>query len=347
MRLRSTTEHSTADSTQPDRALRQQAATMRALTEGTTDAVWAKGCDGVYHLINSARARMLGISASEILGRTDEILFSAESAAEIRARDCDVFETGVASAHTAVLVDVHGVTRSFTTTRSPWTDDDGNIMGLVGVSRDVTDQLRAEAALRAGEQRYRLLVENSPEAIIVHRDGILLYINRTCALLLGAEPTAIVGRSILDFVHHDSVERVTRAISARSTGEFETRPTEYRIVTLDGAPADVEALSVLIEHDGLPAVQTVMRNVTARRAAESALLDREARLRLVMQQIPAILWATDRDARFTSGLDAGLTAMGLRPNELVGVLIQDYFGSGEHGGAPVRATRMALHGQGD
>lgn len=326
-------------------ALRHQAATMRALTEGTTDAVWAKGTEGEYHLINSAGAQMIGVPSSAILGRTDDVFFSPESAAEIRDRDREAMTAGVAVTCETQLTDVHGVVRNFVTTRSPWPDADGNIIGLVGVTRDVTERIRAEDALRAGEQRYRLLVEDSPEAIIVHRDGVLLYINRTGTQLLGAsEPAAFVGQPLNKFIHPDSAQRLADAVAARARGAFEQKPVEYRIFTAGGGVADVEALSVMVDRDGLPAVQTVLRDVTARRGAESALLDREARLRLVMQQIPAVLWATDRDARFTSASGAGLSAMGIEADQLIGRYTEEYFGSDGHAFAPVRATRSALLG---
>ncbi|MGI8510150.1 MAG: sensor domain-containing protein [Gemmatimonadaceae bacterium] len=343
--LRGRTGRNSEDATRTPHALRQQAATMRALTEGTTDAVWAKGRDGVYHLINGAGARMLGLPAAEILGRTDDRFFSAETAAEISARDREALDGGEAVTDTAFTTDSHGVTRTFTTTRSPWSDPNGNVIGLVGVSRDVTDQLRAEEALRAGEQRYRLLVEQSPEAIIVHRDGTLLYVNKTGAdLFESGDASSLVGKSLGAFAHPDTLGRLAEAVKARARGEFDSKPAEYRMVTASGATVDVEALSVMVAHDGAPAVQSVLRDVTARRAAEAALLDREARLRLVMQQIPAVLWATDRDARFTSALGAGLAAMGLATGEFVGVRIEDYFGHGDQGAAPVRATHMALLG---
>lgn len=344
--LRGRTIRNSLDATHSPPALRQQAATMRALTEGTTDAVWAKGRDGIYHLINGAGARMLGLTSAQILGRADDQFFSPETAAEIRARDREALDGGVAVTHTALSTDARGVVRTFTTTRSPWSDSNGEVVGLVGVSRDVTDQLRAEEALRAGEQRYRLLVEQSPEAIIVHRDGTLLYVNKTGADLFGSgETTSLVGKSLSTFAHPDTLGRLAEAVKARARGEFDPKPVEYRMLTASGITVDVEALSVMVAHDGAPAVQSVLRDVTARRAAESALLDREARLRLVMQQIPAVLWATGSDARFTSALGAGLAAMGLATGELIGMSVEDYFGQDDQGAAPVHATHMALLGQ--
>jgi len=322
-----------------------QATAMRAFAEGTVDAVWAKDRDGAYQLINSTGARMLAHSKHGILGRTDTAFFAPESAAEIRARDLAAMRRATSVSSTEIAITADGTVRHIYTTRTPWYDRNGEIIGVVGVSRDVTERVRAEEALRAGEQRYRALVEEAPEGIVVHRDGIIIYVNGTAAQMVGeSDPHHVVGRALLEFVHAESVERMRDALAARNRGEFDRRPIEYRIVTTDGRTLDVEALSVAVEHDGAPAIQTAMRDVTMRRAAESAARDREARLRLVMQQIPAVLWATDGDGRFTSAAGAGLHALGIDPSELIGVRVDEYFArSGQS--VPAEATRDALQGR--
>jgi diguanylate cyclase (GGDEF)-like protein/PAS domain S-box-containing protein len=331
--------------TRASQALREHVATMRAVTEGTTDAVWAKTIDGHYHLINSAGALMFGQPAHVIIGSSDVELFGLCAAETIRTRDLEALESAVATTTEAAARDTHGMMRQYVTTRTPWRDGDGSIIGLIGVSRDITDKVRAERALRTSEERYRQLVEQSPEAIIVHRDGGLLYINKTGAEILGAsDADTFIGRPISSFVHTDSQARLVDAVAARTRGEFSAKPVEYRIVTSDGRTADVEALSVAVEHNGTPAIQTVLRDVTARRAAESALRDREARLNLVMHQIPAVLWATDCSGRFTSALGAGLNALGIGAEQLVGTHARDQFGAAGDTDQELSAVSTALRG---
>jgi len=318
---------------------------MRALAEGAVDAVWAKDRDGAYQLINGAAARLLAHSKHGIIGRTDAAFFAADSAAEIRARDLDAMRRGTSVTSNEVATTADGTVRHFVTTRTPWYDTNGDIIGLVGVARDITDRVRTEEMLRAGEQRYRVLVEEAPEAIVVHRDGIIVFANSTGAQLVGeSDASEVIGRPLLDFVHPESLERMREALAARLRGEFDRRPIEYRLISRGGRMVDVEALSVAVEHDGVPAIQTVMRDVTARRAAESALRDREARLRLVMQQIPAVLWATDVDGRFTSAAGAGLNAVGIDLAEIIGTRVDEYFAPAGQT-APAEATRDALAGR--
>ncbi|HSD65768.1 MAG TPA: PAS domain S-box protein, partial [Vicinamibacteria bacterium] len=81
--------------------------------------------------------------------------------------------------------------------------------------------------------------------------------------------------------------------------------------------------------------------IEAKRAGD-ALQESETRLRVAIQQVPAVLWTTDEDLRFTSSLGAGLTALGLAPNQVVGLSVEQYLGVGSLG---VARHRLALRGE--
>src|SRR4029077_9397863 len=79
--------------------------------------------------------------------------------------------------------------------------------------------------------------------------------------------------------------------------------------------------------------------------AQDALRDREARLRLMVEQIPAILWTTDKDLRFTSALGAALKKVDVAPAEVVGQRLDEYLRRDSHSFPPVAAHRRALDGE--
>src|SRR5690606_6477960 len=77
------------------------------------------------------------------------------------------------------------------------------------LARDVTDWHLMRSALEESEERYRLLVERSPEAIAVHRDGRLLYVNPAGARLMGSDSAVdLVGRALAELVHPDSLDQL-------------------------------------------------------------------------------------------------------------------------------------------
>jgi PAS domain S-box-containing protein len=148
---------------------------------------------------------------------------------------------------------------------------------LRGVMLEITEHKRAEAALKESEERYRVLVEFSPNSICVHRDGELLYVNPAGVRLFGAKNRdELVGRSVLDFIHADSLPIVTERI--RQVGTGKTAPLiEEKFVTLDGDVRDVEVTSIPIIYERAPAAQVIIRDITQRKQGE-ALLAGEKRL---------------------------------------------------------------------
>ncbi len=150
--------------------------------------------------------------------------------------------------------------------------------GLAVHIRDVTRRRNSNAALRASEERYRALVERSPEAIAVHRDGILVYTNRAGAALVGASrPERLIGVPLDTLVHAADLNRIRRnpADFDGDGGRRDTEPMEFRLVRYDGVQLHVEIVSVPVIYNGRGAVQSVVRDVTARREAEHAVREGE------------------------------------------------------------------------
>jgi PAS domain S-box-containing protein len=100
------------------------------------------------------------------------------------------------------------------------------------------------------------------------------------------------------------------------------------------------------EPDGRPRFYVgAIEDVTERRLAEDALWESEARSRMLLEQLPAVLWTTDADLRSTLSEGAALKTIGLRPNQLRGMKIAEYMGDTEEGLATVAAHQRALQGE--
>jgi diguanylate cyclase (GGDEF)-like protein/PAS domain S-box-containing protein len=127
------------------------------------------------------------------------------------------------------------------------------------------------SALQESEERYRLLVERSPDLIAVHQAGQVTYVNPAGARMLGASsPDELIGRSAHDFVHPDDHPMLDARIASVHAGE-EAGLSEIRMVTVDGDVIDVEAVTVPVTYAGGRASQVMARDVTDRKRAERAL----------------------------------------------------------------------------
>lgn len=169
--------------------------------------------------------------------------------------------------------------------------DDGRITGYVAVNRDVTDQQRMLAALRESEERYRLLVELSRDAIGIISEGNVVFINKAGAKLLGAEdPRQIIGRPFMDFVLPDQVE-ISEG-RRRQLAQGQGVPLrEVRALRLDGSVVDVESWAMPFTYQGKPAALFVSRDITRRKQAEEALRSARDYLQHVLESSPAVIYA--------------------------------------------------------
>ncbi|HVM45889.1 MAG TPA: ATP-binding protein [Candidatus Thermoplasmatota archaeon] len=152
----------------------------------------------------------------------------------------------------------------------------GTTAFLVAVSSavrgaDTQQRIQAEAALRVGEERYRNLVESSPDGIVLVSEGRIVYANVAAARLFGAEAAQkLVGLAPLkDLVIPEHVEAVQQRMQAIERGEH-TTPLEIRVRRVDGKVVDVEVMGAPAMHNGKPADQTIVRDIRARKEAEEA-----------------------------------------------------------------------------
>jgi len=130
---------------------------LRQLVRETLDLVFIKDRDGRYLVANPASALVAGRPVDEILGRTDDEVFPPEQARKLREADQRILESGQGETYDESFV-VGGEVRYFSTAKMPHRDDDGSPLGIVGISRDITDRKRAEQALaRLALENQRLL----------------------------------------------------------------------------------------------------------------------------------------------------------------------------------------------
>ncbi|WP_221931073.1 ATP-binding protein [Telmatospirillum sp. J64-1] len=142
--------------------------------------------------------------------------------------------------------------------------------GLAVSARDITEMRAATQRLEESEERFRSLVELSPDAILVHAGGRIAFANAAALQVFrAAGPEELTGRSLLDLVHeHDRA-----ALRARILGRGRSKgPFEERYVRLDGQVFEAEAMSADITLQGMPAHQVVIRDVTERRQMQAQLL---------------------------------------------------------------------------
>jgi len=138
---------------------------LRGITEGATDAVFVKDLEGRYLMINSAGSRFLGRPVTDILGKDDSNLFVPEVGRAIMRRDREVMQSGETQTYEEFGT-AAGMTRLYLSTKGPFRDPSGRVIGLLGICRDITDRKRAEEEIRQSQQKLRTHIDHTPLAVV-------------------------------------------------------------------------------------------------------------------------------------------------------------------------------------
>lgn len=327
---------------------------LRALIEGTTDAVFVKDVEGRYKLVNSTLARFIGRPINQIIGKRDSDLYPPDTARQFVEADRRVLESGETHVFEGIASGEGGGTQVYRVTKGVIRDEQGAVIGVFGISHDMTDRLRAEEerlqrmreqvaraeaeasghakdellrALKASEERYRSLLENANDIVYSHDlAGNYLSINRAGERITGyTREEVLEGMNIAQMVAPEHLE-LARGMTARKLGDPSPTVYEVDVIAKDGRRLTLEVSTRIAERDGLPPeIEGIARDVTERKRAEAALRATEKRFTMFMENLPGLAWIKDLEGRYVYANDSAMKAFGKPPSELYGKRDDDVF----------------------
>jgi PAS domain S-box-containing protein len=142
---------------------------------------------------------------------------------------------------------------------------------IQSLCRDITSRKQVERALRASEEKYRNLIENANEVIVVAQDGMLRLVNHQAEELTGYSEQELLSMSFDRIIHPDDRAMVMQHYRKRLAGEEPPCRYSFRVISRDGTTRWVEISIVLIEWDGRPATLNFFADITERKQTEDAL----------------------------------------------------------------------------
>jgi PAS domain S-box-containing protein len=182
----------------------------------------------------------------------------------------------------------------------------------------------ADAMIRESESRYRSLVELSPDAIIVNRNGKTVLVNSAALRLFGARSKSqLFGKSALDLYHPDYHEIIRERIARLKRGET-VQPIEEKIVRLDGSVRDVEVSAAPFKDREGTAIQVILRDITGRKKIEQALRESEQRYRRIVETANEGIATHAPDGTITFVNQSMADMMGYSREEMIGRPSMDF-----------------------
>lgn len=223
-------------------------------------------------------------------------------------------------------------------------DETGAVQRVFGMVQDITDRQEADEALRASEEKYRLLVENAGEAVFVAQDGMLKFTNPATERIIGRPKAELESRPFVELIHPDDRALVVGRHRRRLAGEDPEGGYEFRVVHAGGAPRWVAIDAVRIQWDGRPATLNFVSDVTERRAAEEARRESDERFRRVFEVSPIGMVIAGPDFRFSRANEAFCRMIGYSEDELRELRFMDVTHP-DHREADVAGVSRAARGE--
>ena len=232
--------------------LQRISTTLQALIQAIPDLVYLKDTDRRYILVNNAFERFTSLKSEEIAGKRDEDVLPPDLAEQCRKSDEITLRNGVPVRIEEYTVNEKGEKRFFDTIKVPVFDRSGKIVGLIGVSRDITERKLVEEKLREREELFRSVVENSHDGIaIIDENFKIAYVNNVLAEILGYSKDEILGRDFRRFLTKGcralfTTEEMLRQAKQYEKKQFFSVAYELEIRRKDGEQRTVEVKATTI-----------------------------------------------------------------------------------------------------
>jgi PAS domain S-box-containing protein len=270
-------------------ALRESEQRMRTFLDSTSDMAFLKDESFRHIIVNHALCEFYGKTESEILGKTDFDLMAEKAAAECRKTD----EQTLLSNDLQISEEVVG-SRYYETRKFPVELAAGK-NGIGAYIRDITERKRAEEALRESEEKFRVLADSTPMAVMLYQDGRWIYANRAAETICGYSVKELLAMNFWDFVHPDHKSLIQERGRKRQRGEETTNRYEFKIIAKYGTEKWVDLSGASTTLQGMPASVISVLDITERKRAEAALQDSETLFRKLFEDHSAVKLILDPD----------------------------------------------------
>jgi PAS domain S-box-containing protein len=248
-------------------ALRQSEKMYRDLVENIDDVIYATDGEGYLTYLSPAIEAVTGYTPAEATGLHFSRFIFADDLPMIAERIQRILSGEHLGPIAWRAVRKSGELRWARSSSRPLVVD-GHVVGVRGVISDIHELKTTQESLRESEMRYDTLLEQARVGVAIVQDGMIIYINRYCAEMIGYTPDEIIGQSLTRFLDPDNREEQLAFHERRMRGEVAPQTYRARGRRRNGMPILVDNTATVIQHKGRPAALVVIRDITPAASAE-------------------------------------------------------------------------------
>jgi|GEM_PF-1083220 len=252
--------------------LRESHSLFNRIIEGTRDAIFIYDMEGRCLMHNSASKELLGMCPTQVVGKTIEEIFPEKTARLARMQNELALATGRTLEY-ELLAEAPQGNRTLLVQKGVYRNHRNEVVGIIGIARDITERKLAEEKLARSERHFRALIEKSADCIVLFAaDGVIRYASPSSKEFSGFEPGELEGTNVFFWIHPDDLAETRQRFEELLGLPGATLSGEFRHLCKDGQWKWMEATATNWLNDpGVHAVVVNSRDITHRKEAEMVL----------------------------------------------------------------------------
>jgi PAS domain S-box-containing protein len=319
---------------QVEDALRRSEAQYRLVTENASDVIWTMDLNLRFTYITPSNEKLTGYTSEKFLSLSLDDLLTPESmerAVQTFTAEMQLENSGEKGLSRSVLLELHEIRADGTifpveAQMSLLRDAHKNPIGILGISRDITERKKQEEALKKSEEKFVKAFKSSPVAIAVTRlsDGKFIEMNESLVKLFGYSHTELLtGSSIGLGLWVDNEDRKYLVEELNKKGSLHDH--EYRFRTNDGNVIVARYSAEIIDFSGERCILSVLIDVTEQKRVEKSLQESEEKYRSIVENTQDVIILTHPDGRVSYMSPACVNVLGYNPDDLVGKTLEMFY----------------------
>ena len=345
--VRDTTERKKTEDAlrQSDEKLRRSDEKIRHIFDSVGTGISVTDMEGKVVEVNDFELRLCGCGKKEIIGHNGIGFIAERDRPRIIAEMISAFKTGKSGVHEFTALQKDGTEYETETIATVMRDSSGKPTGLITSVTDITERKRIqkelndykenlermvqkrtaelektyqelrenEEALKESEEKYRSLIEQLTQGIIIIQDNRIVFANNVMTQINGysvKEMLAMSPEQVINIGHPSNRNQLSKRIDERMQGKSIPEHSEWRVIHKDGTEKWLEAHATRIIFNGKPAIQTALMDITERKRMENALRNSEEKLRTMFTSMADGVVVTDLQGNFKDANIAVLNMFG-------------------------------------